>query len=983
MAGPGNIFTISPGVSFVDALAEGVLAEHGDSPLGLSGVTILLPTRRALRSLREAFLRRSGGPMLLPAMRAIGDVDEDELALGGDDAAGAEALDCPPAIGDLERQLLLAQLIRQWEAGRAGARSNQGQAVRLAGELARLIDQVQTARLDFAGLEGLVEGDLAEHWQQTLRFLHIVTEAWPSLLASRHGIDPAERRNRMLAALAAHWQAQPPEAPVIAAGSTGSVPATADLLAVVAGLPQGRVILPGLDGGLDDDSWAALGETHPQFGMAQLLERLEVARQDVLAWPWGGEGDDQRLALAREVMRPEATAHAWADLGHLDAAAASAGLSRIECADSRAEAGVIALLMRETLEEPGRTAALVTPDRDLARRVRAELGRWDIAVDDSAGRPLAETMPGTFLRLTLEALQEDLAPVPLLSLLKHPLAAGAEQRVAFRARARELERACLRGPRPGPGFVGLRRALVKHKGLRDWLKPLEEAATPLLRRLRRKRPVAVADLVRDHLAFAEWLASDDEADGANALWQGEAGSVAAALFEQMLAAAEGLLPIAAAEYPALIEALLARAVVRPRAGVHPRLAIWGPLEARLQHADRIILGGLVEASWPGEVAADPWLSRPMRRAFGLPLPERAVGLAAHDFAQLFCAPEVVLTHAGKAEGTPTVPSRWLVRLDTVIEGAGGAEHLRQPMWMQWHSALDAPEGPPRPLAPPEPRPPVAARPRQLSVTRIERWMRDPYDIYARHILGLRPLDAIDAALGPAQFGQYIHHALHEFVSEVSGPLPADAATRLLEIGRRAMAEAEAYPGLWAFLWPRFERIADWFLAQESERRAAGLSSHTEISGHLELATAEPFTVSAIADRIDIDTAGRAHIIDYKTGGVPSETEVVAGFAPQLPLEAAIALAGGFPGLSVGDLAPLSYWRLGSGRDAGEIRSLKSDASELAAQALAGLAELVAAFDRDETPYVARPTPAAAPRYSDYEHLARVGEWSAVERESWP
>ncbi|MDP6951932.1 MAG: double-strand break repair protein AddB, partial [Alphaproteobacteria bacterium] len=524
------------------------------------------------------------------------------------------------------------------------------------------------------------------------------------------------------------------------------MPATADLLAVVAGLPQGRVVLPGLDSGLDDDSWAALGETHPQFGMAQLLERLDVARADVL--PWGGKGDAARLALAREVMRPEATAHAWADLRHLDAAAASDGLSRIECDDSRAEAGVIALLMRETLETPGRTAALVTPDRDLARRVRAELGRWDIAVDDSAGRPLAETMPGTFLRLSLDALQEDLAPVPLLSLLKHPLAAGAEKRVAFRARSRELERACLRGPRPGPGFAGLRRALGKHKGLRTWLKPLEEAASPLLRRLKRKKPVALADLVREHLAFAEWLASDDLGDGANALWQGEAGHAAATLFEQLLAAAEGLQPIAAAEYPALIEALLARAVVRPRSGVHPRLAIWGPLEARLQHADRIILGGLVEASWPGEVAADPWLSRPMRKAFGLPLPERAVGLAAHDFAQLFCAPEAVLTRAQKAEGTPTVPSRWLVRLDTVLDGAGGADIIRDPLWMQWHTALDMPDEPPRPLAPPEPCPPVAARPRKLSVTRIERWMRDPYDIYARHILGLSPLDPIDAALGP-------------------------------------------------------------------------------------------------------------------------------------------------------------------------------------------------------------------------------------------
>jgi len=980
MARAGKLFTIPAGVSFVNALAEGVLAEHGDTPLSLSGVTLLLPTRRAVRSLREAFLRLSSGPMLLPTMSAIGDVDEDELALSEDNDTGEIALDCPPAIGELERQLLLAQLIRQWESGRAGARSNQGQAVRLAGELARLIDQVQTARLDFAGLKTLVEGDLAEHWQQTLHFLRIVTEAWPSLLASRHGIDPAERRNRMLAALASHWQEHPPEIPVIAAGSTGSVPATADLLAVVATLPQGSIVLPGLDRGLDDESWRALGETHPQFGMAQLLERLGIEREDVQAWPWGGGGDDDRAALAREVMRPEATAHAWADLAYLDAVAATSGLSRIDCSDSRAEAGVVALLMRETMEQPGRTAALVTPDRDLARRVRAELGRWNITVDDSAGRPLAKTIPGTFLRLTLDALREELAPVPLLSLLKHPLAAGAEKRAAFRARARELERACLRGPRPGPGFAGLHRALGDYKSLRAWLRPLEEAATPLLRRLKRTRPVALTDLVHDHLVFAEWLASDDEQDGAGALWQGEAGSVAAALFEQLLATAEDLHAISAAEYPALIEALLARAVVRPHAGVHPRLAIWGPLEARLQHADRIILGGLVEASWPGEVTANPWLSRPMRHSFGLPLSERAVGLAAHDFAQLFCAPEVVLTRAEKVDGTPTVPSRWLVRLDTVLEGVSGAGIIRDPLWQQWYNALDAPEGPPQPLPPPEPRPPVAARPRRLSVTHIERWMRDPYDIFAQHILGLEALDPIDATLGPTQFGRYIHHALHEFISRTSEPFPDDAEDRLLKIGRQAMVEAEAYPGLWAFLWPRFERIAKWFLAREGERRGAGLVSHTEIVGSLNLSRAEPFSVSAKADRIDLDGEGKAHIIDYKTGGVPSETEVAAGFAPQLPLEAAIALAGGFPGLSVHGLGPLAYWHIGGGREVGTIRALKHDASELAAEAVAGLNKLVTAFDQDQTPYIARPTPAAAPSYSDYQHLARVGEWSATERE---
>ena len=985
MAGAARVFTVPPGLAFVDVIAEGMLAEHGASPLGLSAVTLLLPTRRAVRSLREAFLRLSAAPMLLPAMRAVGDVDEDELALGlGGDATLAEALDLPPAISDLERQLLLAQLIRSWESRRgAGGPSAQGQAVRLAGELARFIDQVQTSRLAFDGLEELVTGELAAHWRETLRFLDIVTGAWPRLLASRHAIDPVERRNRMLAALAARWRTAPPAAPVIAAGSTGSIPATADLLAVIARLPQGRVVLPGLDRTLDEDSWQAIGETHPQSGMKRLLERLQIERDEVADWPTGihTAGANARAALAREVMRPEATCQAWANLGHLEARAV-AGLTRIDCADARTEAGVIALLMREALEHRGRTAALVTADRTLARRVRAELARWRITVDDSAGLPLAGTQPGIFLRLCLEALAENLAPVALLSLLKHPLAAGGDSRAAFRASARRLERACLRGPRPGPGFAGLRRALGrKHQDLRAWLKRLEQAATPLARLLRR-RSVRLAEIVRAHVGFAEWLAADGEAEGAQRLWAADAGASAAALVEQLIAAGDGLSKLPGNEYPALVEALVARAMVRPRAGAHPRLAIWGPLEARLQHADLVILGGLVEASWPGEVAADPWLSRPMRHAFGLPPPERQVGLAAHDFAQLFCAPRVVLTRAEKIDGTPTVPSRWLTRLETVLKGADLGDRVvagGEP-WLHWQAALDTPAGV-RPVPPPAPAPPVAARPRALSVTRIERWMRDPYEIYARYILGLERLEPIDAMLGPAEFGRYIHHALHRFVHETQGPMPDDPLPRLLEIGREAMAEAAAYPGLWAFLWPRFARIGEWFVAAERARRTAGFRSLTEIRGRLQIAGEMPFTVTAIADRIDIAAGGCVDIIDYKTGTVPSDKEIFAGFAPQLPLEAAIAAAGGFRGLAAAGLGTLAHWRLSGGRSVGEIKPVKGDAEALAAAAAAGVAALVATFDEAETAYAARPMPSQAPRYSDYEHLARLGEWSVVEREA--
>ena len=412
------------------------------------------------------------------------------------------------------------------------------------------------------------------------------------------------------------------------------------------------------------------------------------------------------------------------DLSHIDANSIH-GVRELNCADPQSEAGTIALLMRETLEHPGRTAVLVTADRDLARRVRAELGRWNIVIDDSAGRPLSESVPGVFLRLCMEACSEDLAPVPLLALLKHPLASGGNSPAEFRTMARQLERAVLRGPRPAPGFGGLRRALSAQKNTRKdiqtWLDRLAAIAKPLTDALRR-RQIPITDLVEAHVAFAEQLAADAESDGAERLWAGEAGEACAGLIAELAEVAQGLRPIPGAEYPALIDNLLNAATLRPRYGTHPRLAIWGPLEARLQHADLVILGGLNEGTWPSEAASDPWFSRPMRRAFGLPLPERMIGLAAHDFAQAFNAPEVVLTRAEKVDGTPTVPSRWLTRLYTVLRGAGLSDSLGADFaWTTWQSMLDMPDAEPQPIAPPAPLP-AGRRPTKTIVGHTDRAM---------------------------------------------------------------------------------------------------------------------------------------------------------------------------------------------------------------------------------------------------------------------
>jgi ATP-dependent helicase/nuclease subunit B len=984
-----RIFTIPADLPFLDALVAGLRAESGEDPLALARHTILLPTRRAARALAEAFLRASaGGALLLPRLLPVGDMDAQELALRADDGDGLDAIDTPPAVPELQRQLILTRLVLAFGRARGSGPVTAGQAAPLARELARFLDEVETEGGDFAGLAELVPAQHAQHWQDVLAFLAIVTEQWPRHLAEIGCVDPAERRNRVLAAQAEAWRRRPPGHPVIAAGLIGGVAAVADLLAVVAALPQGRVVLPGLDRDVDDESWSAIAAdpAHPQHLLARLLARLEVAPAQVRDWSGsypparssraGGEGKARRRLLI-EAMRPAAQTHRWRSLAAVDASALD-GMMRLDCAGPQEEAAVIALLLRQVLEDPGRTAALITPDRGLARRVAAELGRWKIEIDDSAGVPLDKTPPGVFLRLLLDLAAQDLAPLPLLAALKHPLAAGGRAPEEFRALLRRLETAALRGPRPSPGVAGLAAALPADPALHAFVGMLGTALAPLLAAL--AAPAApLADFVQAHLAAAEALAASDAESGPERLWRAPAGEAAAEFFAEVLRAASSLEPLAGRDYPALFAALIAGPVVRPRYGRHPRLAIWGLLEARLQQADLVILGGLNEGVWPPEVESDPWLSRPMRARFGLPPPERRVGAAAHDFVQALGARTVVLTRASRVEGAPTVPSRWLSRLDTVLRATGLEGRLAaKPEPLAWQALLDRPESWLAAL-PPEPRPPVAARPRRLSVTQIETWMRDPYAIYAREILRLEPLDPIDADPGAAERGIFIHAALDSFVRAFPEALPGDAEGELLARGRAAFGDALARPGVRAFWWPRFERIARWFLAEERGRRRDLVASHSEISGRLDLASAQGnFALVAKVDRLDRRRAGGLVLIDYKTGGVPLPKEVEQGFAPQLPLEAAMAEAGGFPDVAAAPIAALAYWRLSGGDPPGEVKAVAVDeaaARRLIDDALRGLRRLIALFDDRATPYRSQPRPNKAPRYSDYEHLARVKEWS--------
>jgi len=570
-------------------------------------------------------------------------------------------------------------------------------------------------------------------------------------------------------------------------------------------------------------------------------------------------------------------------------------------------------------------------------------------------------------------------PIEALAALKHPLAAGGLAPGQFRGRVRALERRVLRGPRPGPGLAGVAHALgavEAPQALQAWAADLVATVAPLTAVLGRPE-TTLAEAVEAHVAVAEKLAASASEDGAARLWLGDAGEAAAAFLAELIENADAMPLIDGRAYAALFEALIEGRVARPRHGGHPRLNIWGPLEARLQHADVIILGGLNEGSWPPEPTVDPWLGRPMRAAFGLPAPERRIGLSAHDFVHCAAAPRVLLTRAEKVEGAPTVPSRWLARIEHLLAGWN-----RAAAWaptaeaLAWHRALDDP-GRIEPCSPPAPRPPRAARPRQLPVTAIETWMRDPYAIYARRILKLRPLDPIDADPGAAERGSFIHAALDRFLRDCPDALPVDALERLLTRGREAFGDALDRPTVWAFWWPRFERVAGWFIANERLRRPALSALASEVEGRLVASPAgRDFTLIAKADRIERRTEGGLAVIDYKTGATPTKKAMIAGLAPQLPLEALIASRGGFAGIAADRVVELAHWRLTGGDPPGTIVALGADGlAALIDAAGTGLERLIVAFDDPATPYHAVPDLRHGPRFTDYAHLARVKEWA--------
>jgi len=922
------IQTIGFSGDLANHIVKTVLDKTRGNPMAAAGIHIILPTRRACLIVKKAFLRESREtPLLLPKLLPLYDLDVLNESI-------------PTALPPLERTLLLAHLC----AKKPSVITLDG-ALKIAIGLGEILDEFYQFEVQTTNLSTLVQNPVfAEHWNETLTFLNIITEEWPKILKQMNKIDETDRRIRLINAYTE--QISQMNTPVIAAGLDGGLPSVRRLLAAIQKKENGLVLLEGIDPFLSSDEYRVINENHYHHGLKQILAALDKQPWDI---PLIGHRTE-RENLMIEALKPEQKTEEWQH-AHINPSALN-DVTRIDCDTTQDEALTIALILRGVLDQPEKTATLVTPDRGLAKRVIDEMKRWNITLDDSGGTPVSQTEVGVFFRLIAKVGETHGDPAELLALLKHPLAADGKNPTEFRQFIRQTEK-------------------LARKDQKTFTPLLSTNISSFISLFDNNISVPFKTFLSKHIQLAETLATSHDRTGIERLWQSDAGQTLFEFLTYLSEQADLIGLIEPASYSAVLDILMNGLNIRSNYGMHPRLDILGPIEARFHHADVCIIGGLNEGTFPTLPETGPWLNRPMRQTLGLPAPETKIATTAMDFAHCFCAPTVFLTRAKKAEGSETIPSRFLSRLEAVLMGANIPFPIQT---NDWASALDTPESLAK-VTRPCPCPPVSARPRQLSVTQIETWMRNPYAIYARHILNLKPLEALNSDQKQRAYGLAVHKILELYTQKKQDHWDEKEMMLLADsvFDTVGMSITDKI-----FYRPRFEQTARFLCTSQNEVADTVKRILVEQNASLTIDLGnDSFTLTGRLDRLDILKDGTVRILDYKTGGAPSPKEVLAGYAPQLPLEAYLVQSGGCQNLSPHSVSELSYWKLASKETDCKtiVLTKKIPADQLIEHTVNGLKTLIEVFNHPETPYEACPVAGKEPTYNDYDYLSRSAEWA--------
>ena len=916
------------GTDFSANLAE-VLAKHlfqkfEKNPLGLAKTRIILPTRRAGLALKEAFLEQ-GKNTLLPQMIPLYEMESFKE-------------DLPPAISHWERLFLLTKLCQAKPNLREVTK-----AFQVAVSLAELLDLSYQYEVDLSKINQLIPTEsFAQHWQETVEFLDIIQNAWPKILAERGQIDAGDRLQRLIRS---YTKKMPPDTPTIVAGLTGDLPAVAELMKATL-KNGGDIYLDGVDKTFLE-STKKCNPIHPQFLIYKTLKKLEIAPSEIQII----SGHIPHEEFVEQAFRKDYWEKSEIKENDIQ------NISYIQCESAENEALTIALNLRKVLETPEKTACLITPDRTLARRVICHMRRWGIELDDSAGLPLKHTTAGSFLLLINALAQNPNDPQRQLALYKHPLFADGKNAGIFHIEVKNAEKKA----RKDDTVLELK---------------LSESGKTFFDLIQVPQMYPLKNLLEKHIELAETWAKTEE-DGEKRLWHDETGKEIFSILNEVLTYADILDPIDSSEYPAFFQSIIEGKSVHTQYNTQPNLKILGPIEGRFFHSDMCILGGLNEQVFPPVSDVGPWINRPMRQKLGLPDSESKIMLMTHDFMHACCSPEVILTRAIKVAGTPTVPSRFIERLQVLAE----VNKIPLRTYQANLAALIDTPNKKEEVIRPAPCPPVEVRPTELSVSNIENLKRNPYAIYAKYILKLRPLSDLGNPNKAIIYGNVVHEVLSQYLTKT----PYDNNKEKLvnsfrnEITKTVLGKADQL-----FYISQFEQMIPFFLNEQKEAEKSRTKSVSEVKGKIVFDKMKrPFTLTARADRIDITPNQGAYVIDYKTGQVPKFKDVSKGNSPQLSLEALILSKGGFENLSTQKIADLQYWNLGRHPEKQSFMKNKyapNNFEEFLQKTENGVKDLIKTFEEETTRYEVCPVASNKPKFNDYEHLARQQEWAHAEDE---
>ena len=996
-----NIYNISPRYSFLDVLAKYVLETAKEQNLNIANDLILLPTRRSCRYLKEIFFNLNGkNASLLPTIRSLGDIDENGIALLDYENEELE-IDLPPAISSIERNLILSSMVKVKMKD-----LSEEQTYSLAVDLAHLMDTVEMEELSFDNLKNIVSVEYSEHWQETLEFLKIITEEYPKVLAYYNLINPVARKVKLIEKQIDFWKKYPRKGRIFAGGSTGSLVPIAKMLKTIANMKNGFLILPGLDKNISDSDFEiltsdlTLNQNHPQYGLLKLIKGLSLKVSDIPELPLYENYDiapQSREALSSYIMLSPQMNDSWENLRKSQKFEQNTldGVSEITFDDESEEVLGLSLLLRKSIEENKKTL-LITPDRKIAKSVSNKLKRWNVLVDDSAGIPASDTITGNYFLLVLKMIYDDFSPYSLLAVLKHKYTHLGYSKEALETIITKFEKDILRlygnvkNIEDIEALLNLSPSSLAKKSPRYNSKQTE-SSTPIISDLikrvkgltndfytlmKSKEKYNLYDLLVKHIQLVESFVSSEEINTNDTLYSSD-------LHEQFSSEIRDLLDslkvlknkkdnlnidcMTASAYFVFISNYFLSLNLRPTIGTDSNIAIMNSIEARLLPADLYIMSGLTDGVFPSVSSDDPWMNRAMKASFGLPLPERKIGLSSHDFIEFFCKKNVIMTHSSKIDKKTTITSRWLSKFSAIKEicNIKTDDYVSKEV-KSWINNFNIEKNISRYLRPAPKLPKeIRMKPIKFSATEIETFLKDPYEIFVKKFLSLYKQDEINSNQLHIEFGDIIHNALDIFVKN-----NYQTSDELLNLMQQQISPTMNISQI-DFWKPRFKEIAEWFVKSYTENKNKIQKSIVEEKGSFEFI--KDFILEAKADRIDVLTDGTLSIMDYKTGNPPSEKSVKRGDSPQLLVETIIAENNGYKNLPKNSkVSEIKYIKLKKDDLGHEI--IIDDIEDAVNNLQKILFNTVKEFRNEDTPFYSQPNESKKLKFSNYDHLARIKEW---------